>query len=154
MSATAGKTLAEYKAPYPEPTSDQRRFVIFLEPKGDDTELNDLKVELIPGRVAHVDGANHFFLGGKIEEKVIDGWGYPYYVVTLTTMAGTLMMPHGDAARKRSRFVALNTKELYRYNSKLPIVVYVPKDSELRYRIWCAKGIDGDEAKSIKAMEM
>ncbi len=25
-----------------------------------------------------------------------------------------------------------------RYNSKLPIVLYVPKDVEVRYRIWSA----------------
>ena len=27
---------------------------------------------------------------------------------------------------------------MLRYNSKLPIVVYVPKDIEVRYRIWSA----------------
>ncbi|MNN83904.1 Ecotin precursor [compost metagenome] len=27
---------------------------------------------------------------------------------------------------------------LLRYNSKLPIVLYVPKDIEVRYRIWSA----------------
>ncbi len=27
---------------------------------------------------------------------------------------------------------------LLRYNSKLPIVVYAPKDVEVRYRIWSA----------------
>ncbi|KAG5482677.1 hypothetical protein CUR178_06714 [Leishmania enriettii] len=154
MSASAGKTLAEFGAPYPEPTVNQRRYVIFLEPKDYDKELNDYKVELIPGRVEDVDGANHYSMGGKIEEKTIDGWGYSYYVVTLTTMAGTLMMPLGEAARKRSHFVPMSTRKLYRYNSKLPIVVYMPKDGELRYRIWCAKGTDSGEAKTIKATEM
>ncbi len=27
---------------------------------------------------------------------------------------------------------------LLRYNSKLPVVVYVPKDVEVRYRVWSA----------------
>jgi len=27
---------------------------------------------------------------------------------------------------------------LLRYNSKLPLVLYVPKDIEVRYRIWSA----------------
>lgn len=28
--------------------------------------------------------------------------------------------------------------ELLRYNSKLPIVIYAPKDMEVKYRIWKA----------------
>jgi ecotin len=27
---------------------------------------------------------------------------------------------------------------LLRYNSKLPVVLYVPKDVEVRYRVWSA----------------
>ena len=27
---------------------------------------------------------------------------------------------------------------MLRYNSKLPIVLYVPKDVEVRYRVWSA----------------
>ncbi|KAF1019879.1 MAG: Ecotin [Pseudomonas sp.] len=40
---------------------------------------------------------------------------------------------------KRKDFVPVIGKGfLLRYNSKLPIVVYVPKDVEVRYRIWSA----------------
>jgi ecotin len=135
------KKLKDLKAPYPEPGPGQRRYVIFLEPKGDDAELNDYKVELIPGRVEKVDGANHHFLGGRIEEKTIDGWGYDYHVVTMSPhMASTMMMPLGPAAELRPRFVRMHVENLYRYNSKLPIVVYMPKDGELRYRIWSVTG--------------
>ncbi|TPP47753.1 ATPase associated with various cellular activities (AAA) family protein [Leishmania donovani] len=137
MSGAAGKTLANFKAPYPEPASQQRRYV-----------------ELIPGRVEKVDGANVYRMGGSIEERTIDGWGYTYYVVTLTTMSGTLMMPLGDTALKRPRFVAMSTNNLYRYNSQLPIVVYTPKDGELRYRIWTVKSTGSGTAKSINAREM
>lgn len=84
----------------------------------------------------------------------MDAWGYTYYVVTLTTTTGTLMMPLGDATLKRSRFVAMNANSLYRYNSKLPIVVYMPKDNELRYRIWTVKSTGSGRVKSIKAREM
>lgn len=135
MSATA-KTLADYKAPYPEPTADQKRYVIFLDPKGDNEELNEYKIQLIPGRMEAVDGANHHRIGGKIEEKNIEGWGYNYYVVTMGPTMGTLMMPFGEAAEKKPRFVAMHSDELLRYNSKLPLVVYVPKNAELRYNIW------------------
>ncbi|KAG5509079.1 hypothetical protein JKF63_06087 [Porcisia hertigi] len=154
MPANARKTLAEYKAPYPEPDSDQRRYVIFLDPMGDEAESRDYKVELIPGRVEDLDGANRYFLGGSIEEKTISGWGYSYFVVKLGVTAGTLMAALGDAAQKRPRFVSMRTEKFCRYNSKLPIVVYMPKDGELRYRIWHAQFSNDGKATSIKAKEM
>lgn len=132
--------LKDLKAPYPEPRPDQCRYVIFLEPKGDEVELNNYKVELMPGRMEKVDGANLHRLGGKIEAKTIEGWGYDYYEVKMGQMASTLMMPLGAAAELKPRFVPMYVDQLYRYNSKLPIVVYMPKDSELRYRIWSATG--------------
>jgi len=41
---------------------------------------------------------------------------------------------------KRQEFVAANLGDaaMQRYNSRLPIVVYVPKEVEVRYRIWSA----------------
>jgi len=42
---------------------------------------------------------------------------------------------------KHSAFVAadLGANALQRYNSRLPIVVYVPKGTEVKYRIWQAQ---------------
>ncbi|RQW83332.1 MAG: proteinase inhibitor I4 serpin, partial [Methylococcus sp.] len=41
-----------------------------------------------------------------------------------------------------SRFVTLGGEPyLIRYNSKLPVVVYVPKGNEVRYRVWRADGL-------------
>jgi len=38
-----------------------------------------------------------------------------------------------------NRFITLGGGPfLIRYNSRLPIVVYVPEDVEVRYRIWSA----------------
>ncbi|KPA75178.1 ecotin putative (ISP2) [Leptomonas pyrrhocoris] len=138
--ADPAQRLKDLKAPYPEPRPDQRRYVIFLEPKGDQEELDNYKVELMPGRVESVDGANHHRVGGNVEEKTIEGWGYNYYEVTMFATASTLMMPLGAAAELQPRFVRMYVDQLYRYNSKLPIVVYMPKNSELRYRIWTATG--------------
>jgi len=48
--------------------------------------------------------------------------------------------PPGDT--KTEAFVLVRgTGFKQRYNSKLPVVVYVPKDFEVRFRIWSA----GDE---------
>ncbi len=53
-------------------------------------------------------------------------------------MAGTLMAPNPNAP-KVNRFITLGGEPfLLRYNSKLPIVVYVPEGVEVRYRIWTA----------------
>ena len=40
-------------------------------------------------------------------------------------------------APKVTRFITLRGDPyIIRYNSRLPIVVYVPEDAEVRYRIW------------------
>ena len=76
----------------------------------------------------------------KIEEDTIKGWGFPrYYVSKLGEMAGTLMAIDPNAP-KVNRFVTLGEDPyLIRYNSRLPIVVYVPEGVEVRYRIWRAE---------------
>jgi ecotin len=53
-------------------------------------------------------------------------------------MAGTRMAPH-PGAKMVDSFVRVNhTLPLLRYNSRMPIVVYVPAGVEVRYRIWKA----------------
>jgi len=54
-------------------------------------------------------------------------------------MAGTLIAVDPNAP-KVTRFITLGGDPyLIRYNSRLPIVVYVPEGTELRYRIWKAE---------------
>lgn len=50
------------------------------------------------------------------------------------------MMGCGDQAPKES-FVTTNLGDeaFVRYNSKLPIVVYAPKDMDVKYRVWSAE---------------
>ena len=94
------------------------------------------------------DSVNRHFLGGSIEEKTIEGWGYTRYVVeSLGPMAGTLMAaPPGSPMIEK--FVTVSGEPyLIPYNSRLPIVVYVPEDGEVRYRIWSAQ----EEAKTINS---
>ena len=97
------------------------------------------QVELIVGKTVKLDKDNRYFFGGEIERETIKGWGFPRYVVSkLGPMAGTLMAVDPNAP-KVDRFVSLGGEPyLIRYNSRLPIVVYVPEDTEVRYRIWKA----------------
>ena len=55
------------------------------------------------------------------------------------TLFGTLMAVDPNAP-KEDRFIALGGEPyLVRYNSRLPVVVYVPEGAEARYRIWSAE---------------
>ena len=114
-------------------------------PKQDDESA--FKVQLIVGKTVQVDERNRYFFGGKIEEEAIKGWGFPRYNVNkLGPMAGTLIAVDPNAP-KVTRFITLGGDPyLIRYNSRLPIVVYVPEGTEVRYRIWTAK-------PELKAME-
>jgi ecotin len=98
------------------------------------------KLELVVGKKVKTDQANRHFFGGKIEEQNIEGWGFPKFVVSkLGPMVGTLMAVDPNEP-KVERFITLGGGPfLIRYNSKLPVVVYVPEGVEVRYRIWKAE---------------
>lgn len=100
---------------------------------------DDRKVQVIVGKIVELEPRNNYFFGGRIEQIDIPGWGFTRYVVErLGPMASTLMAVD-SAAPKVSRFVPLGGEPfLVRYNSRLPIVVYVPEGAEVRYRIWSA----------------
>lgn len=114
------------------------RYVLEL-PKQDDQST--LKLELIVGKTARLDADNQYFFGGNIEPETIQGWGYTRYVVRqLGPIAGTLMAVDLSAP-KVDRFVTLGGDPyLIRYNSRLPVVVYVPEGVAVRYRVWHADG--------------
>jgi len=121
---------------FPAAADGQTRFVLQL-PQADNE--NEMKVELIIGKTVQTDAVNNYFFGGKIDAQNVEGWGYTKYVVAqLGPMAGTLMAPPPGAA-KVDRFVTLGGEPyLIRYNSKLPVVIYVPQGVEVRYKIWSA----------------
>jgi len=112
------------------------RYVIELPPLADETAA---KIELLVGKTVKVDEHNRYFFGGKLEQEVIKGWGFDRFVLRkLGPMGGTLMAID-PTAPKVERFVALaGEPRLVRYNSQLPLVVYVPAGVEVRYRVWRA----------------
>lgn len=119
---------------FPPEGEGMTRFVISL-PAAKDEEL--MKVELQAGKWEKLDQANRYFFGGRLEKQTVEGWGYDYFILkTLGPMAGTLMAIDSNAP-KVARFISLGGyPQLYRYNSRLPLVVYVPQGVEVRYRIW------------------
>jgi len=93
---------------------------------------NDLKVEFFVGTEKMLDCNKHFLMG-KVMTQDLQGWGYNYYDVESTGETGGTLMACPDQ-KKTKKFVSLQP-EIVRYNSKLPLVFYVPKDFEVRYRI-------------------
>ena len=123
---------------FPPAEDGMVRYVLQL-PKQEDESI--FKLELIVGKTVQVDEKNRYFFGGNIEKETIEGWGYPRYIVSeLGPMAGTLMAIDPNAP-KVDRFITLAGEPyIIRYNSRLPLVVYVPEDVEVRYRIWTTDG--------------
>lgn len=139
LCAQANAAKLEDVAPYPKAEDGFTRQVIHL--KAEPAEEN-LKVEIIAGKTLDVD-CNSQRLGGTLEEKNLEGWGYPFYRLgKVSGPMSTLMACPGGETRKD--FVpVIGDGFLLRYNSKLPIVVYAPKDVEVRYRIWSASKTTG-----------
>ena len=93
---------------------------------------NDLKVEFFVGAEKMLDCNKHFLMG-KVNTQDLQGWGYSYYEIEYSGETGGTLMACPDQ-KKTKKFVSLQP-EIVRYNSKLPLVFYVPKDLEVRYRI-------------------
>jgi ecotin len=126
----------DYMKAFPPPDPGMARHVLQLPPQADEAAF---RVELIIGKTLWLDPHNRYFLGGALGAETIQGWGFTRYVLpALGPLAGTLMAadPH---APKVARFITLGGEPyVIRYNSKLPVVVYVPDGVEVRYRIWAA----------------
>lgn len=115
--------------PYPEVIDDYVRHVIYVN-QLEDESLS--KVELVPGKTMEVD-CNRHRLGGEFIEEVVSGWGYTYYIFKSNgEVASTMMACPGP---KQEKFVSGETL-MVRYNSRLPLVVYLPKGMDLKYKIW------------------
>jgi ecotin len=121
---------------FPPAEKGMTRFVLNL-PEAPIEE--DLKVEVLIGKTVKTDAVNRYFFGGQLQTKTVKGWGFDYLILRkLGPMAGTLMAPSPDSPQVE-RFITLGGEpRLHRYNSRLPLVVYVPEGVEVRYRLWRA----------------
>ena len=126
----------EKVAPYPKADKGMTRQVIQLPVQQDEANY---KVELLIGKMLEVD-CNQHRLGGQLESKTLEGWGYDYYVFDKVTSPVSTMMACPDG-KKEKKFVTayLGDNSLLRDNSKLPIVVYTPENVEVKYRVWKAE---------------
>ena len=130
-----GAEHPELKA-FPPAKEGMERFVIVL-PHKERGEEDVFQVEIIVGKEMLTDGVNLVRLGNTIEPRPLAGWGYTYYEVIGSSETMSTMMAPPPGAPMVSRLVTAPPLHV-RYNSRLPIVVYVPKGYEVRYRIWQA----------------
>jgi ecotin len=142
IASVVVQSAAVFASEHPElnafPLAEEgfERFVITLphEERGEDDAYG---VEIIVGREMLTDGVNLVRLGNAIEKRTLDGWGYSYYVVSGGSNTISTMMAPPEGAPLVKTFVTVSPLHV-RYNSRLPIVVYVPTGYEVRYRIWHA----------------
>ena len=117
---------------FPEAKEGYVRYVVEVPKMENDT---DHKVELLMGKKMLAD-CNQRSLWGKIEEVTLKGWGYTYLVVSDIQNGPTTMMQCLEPPKEKFLYIR---DTLRRYNSRLPLVIYVPKGVEVRYRIWNAE---------------
>jgi ecotin len=134
--AAAETEAARNLKAFPPADAGMTRHVIML-PSHE--QEDSLRVELQIGKTVSTDPHNRYFFGGILREVNIEGWGFTRHVLAeLGPMAGTLMAVDPDVP-KVDRFITLGGEtQLLRYNSRLPLVVYVPEGVEVRHRIWRA----------------
>jgi len=131
-----GSLSAEHKQlkAFPKADKGMERFVIEL-PHRDRGEENSYKVEIVPGMTVMTDGVNSLRMGLSVQAKPLKGWGYTYYEVTGKPIMATTLIGVPPGTKKVKKFVA-GKSLIIRYNSRLPVVIYAPKGTEIRWRIW------------------
>ena len=134
LSTVTHASKLEDVAPFPKAESGFTRQVIHLAPQAQE---DSFQVEILAGKTLSVD-CNRQRLGGILEEKNLEGWGYPFYRLEKVIGPMSTLMACPDGKSKQDFVPVSGDGFLLRYNSKLPIVLYVPKDIEVRYRIWSA----------------
>jgi ecotin len=126
--------------PYPQAEDGYKRMVIHLPALADEDAS---KLELIIGKTIKVDCNRHWF-GGQLTEEVAKGWGFSYFILkSVTGPASTLMACPPDMKEQEVFVQVRGADALLRYNSKLPVVVYVPAGFKVHYRIWTGGEVSG-----------
>lgn len=120
--------------PFPAAQPGQTRYVLNLESRPLE---EDYEVQLIVGKTLPTDCNRQWFMG-NLSEETVQGWGYGYYVLNNVSGPASTLMGCLDSVKKNSFVSVQGDGFKVRYNSRLPLVVYVPEGFQLRYRLWRA----------------
>lgn len=94
-----------------------------------------LKVEFYAVLSSEVDYCNKHYLLGDFEMKNLEGYGYPYYIFNTNSQIISTKMGCETNAKKVMN-VASGKTETVKYVSLMPIVIYAPKNIDIKYKIW------------------
>jgi len=136
---------SNWEKAYPAPKAGHRRVVIHLEAKPDE---EDWRVEVVVGKMMETDGVNRVGLMGRLEERTVEGWGYTYLEAPVSKGAFSTRIGVPPGKPTVQAFVSFPAHGPFRYNSRLPVVIYLPEGYEARHRLWKAvtpleKGAEG-----------
>lgn len=118
--------------PFPKPHSNDARLVIRL-PKRQNENL--LLVRVTPGKNTQVD-CNTRAYSGELETKTAQGWGYDFYVLHTDGKAMSTMMACPPNSTRTAFVPVASAQQTLSYNSRMPLVYYVPKGFTVRYEVF------------------
>lgn len=120
---------------FPAAGEKEQRVIIRVPQRANEA---DSKVEVMIGLKQAAD-CNQRRISGDLQEINLKGWGYSYYrLEKMGPMISTRMACPPGSKNKSDTIPVIGKGYLLRYNSRLPIVIYAPKELEVRYRFWHA----------------
>lgn len=118
---------------FPESLDGYDRYVLAMSHLSEaERQKKDIKIELIPGKTEMVD-CNKHRLNGSFTEKTLKGWGYKFFIFDSDGTYASTEMACPDN-KLTSQFICGETYTIP-YSSQLPIVLFVPKGLEVKYRL-------------------
>lgn len=118
--------------PFPVVVDGKERHVIHLPRAADESRF---MVELVPGKTELVD-CNLRSYRASIQRRILDGWGYSYYVLGELEPGPSTRKACSPNSASRRFVPVLGEGLMLPYNSRVPLVVYLPPGLQLKYRVW------------------
>ncbi|WP_437999454.1 ecotin family protein [Sorangium sp. So ce185] len=135
LATPASAYDVENLKPYPQTMNGKRRIVIDLP----QLEHEDrARVEISFSKLLENSDCNHKWVSGTIKEGTIEGWGYPYWEVSSNGEIMSTLIGCGNTPTKTEP--VFGAREMIRYNSKLPLVIYVPDGLDAAFRTFTTPG--------------
>jgi ecotin len=119
---------------FPDTFEGMTRHVTRLPTQDDEFQF---RIELLAGKTRMMDCNGGSYIGEQ-RRQTLNGWGYDYYVIDNIQAGPTTRKACPPGTEKEGLMPVMTDAGLLPYNSRLPLVVYVPEGFSLSYRIWRA----------------